>query len=130
MDTKKMILSVDDSAIVRKIIRSSVEVLRFELLEASDGMEALTVLEKKYNDIKLILLDWNMPGMNGMDFLKAIKSHSFYKHIPVMMITTESEKESIIKAVQAGVNNYLLKPFKTEELTKKIMESLGKGIFM
>lgn len=126
-DLKKKILSVDDSAIVRKIIRSTVEVLNYELLEASDGREALTILEKDYESIKLILLDWNMPGMNGFDFLKAVKSHNFFKRIPVMMITTESEKENIIKAVQAGISNYLLKPFKTEELTKKIMESLGRG---
>lgn len=129
MDLKKKILAVDDSAIIRKIIRGTIESLRYDLLEASDGMEALDILEKNSSDIKMILLDWNMPGMNGIDFLKAVKSHKFYKHIPIIMITTESEKESIIKAIQAGVSNYLLKPFKAEELTKKIMDSFGKGEF-
>ncbi len=128
MELRKKILSVDDSAIVRKIIKSTVEVLYYDLLEASDGMDALEILEKQYNSIKLILLDWNMPGMNGFDFLVAVKSNHLFRNIPVIMITTEGEKKNIIKAIQAGVSNYLLKPFKTEELTKKIMETLGKGV--
>jgi two-component system chemotaxis response regulator CheY len=90
-------------------------------------MDALDVLEKSYEEIRLILLDWNMPGMNGFDFLLAVKGNRFFKSIPVMMITTEGEKGNIIKAVQAGVNNYLLKPFKTEELTKKIIEITGSN---
>jgi two-component system, chemotaxis family, chemotaxis protein CheY len=121
MDLKKKILSVDDSAIIRKIIKSAVEVLRYELLEASDGEEAISILNAE-NNIRLILLDWNMPGMNGYDFLKIAKSHAVFKSIPIMMVTTESEKENIIKAVQAGVSNYLIKPFSTEELVKKIMQ--------
>lgn len=120
-DLKKKILSVDDSAIIRKIIRSAVEVLKYELLEASDGEEAISIL-KKEDDIKLILLDWNMPGMNGYEFLKLAKSNNLFKNIPIMMVTTESEKENIIKAVKAGVANYLVKPFNTEELIKKIMQ--------
>lgn len=121
MDSKKKILSVDDSAIIRKIIKSTVEVLRYELLEASDGEEAISILNTEKN-VRLILLDWNMPGMNGYDFLKIAKNHIVFKSIPIMMVTTESEKENIIKAVQAGVSNYLIKPFSTEELMKKIMQ--------
>lgn len=121
MEPKNKILSVDDSAIIRKIIRSAVEVLEYELLEASDGEEAILKLHSEEN-IKLILLDWNMPGMNGYEFLKIAKSHNSFKNIPIMMVTTESEKENIIKAVQAGVSNYLVKPFNTEELIKKIMQ--------
>ena len=126
MIQKKKILSVDDSAIIRKIIRGSVELLNYELLEASDGNEALSILAKEYENIKLILLDWNMPGMNGFEFLKSIKKDALYKHIPVIMVSTESEKESIIKAVQAGVSNYLLKPFTSEEITKKIIQCIGR----
>lgn len=123
MDLKKKILSVDDSAIIRRIIKSAVEVLQYELLEASDGEEAISRLNSDEN-IKLILLDWNMPGMNGFDFLKIAKSHIIFKKIPIMMVTTESEKENIIKAIQAGVSNYLIKPFSTEELIKKIMQCI------
>lgn len=118
---KKKILSVDDSAIIRKIIKNRVELLNFEFLEASDGNEALAILAKEYREICLILLDWNMPGMNGIDFLKKAKEPgSSFKNIPILMVTTESEKASIVQAIQLGVANYLLKPFTPEELTKKI----------
>jgi two-component system chemotaxis response regulator CheY len=119
------ILSVDDSSIVRKIIRSAVEVLNYELIEAADGADALAILRKESADIILILLDWNMPGMNGFDFLTTVKNHPEFKKIPVMMVTTESEKENIVKAIKAGAAHYMIKPFTTEELIKKVMECLG-----
>ncbi|AJQ26394.1 MULTISPECIES: response regulator [Pelosinus] len=121
------ILSVDDSAIIRKIIRSGVEVLDYELVEAADGIEALTILERASEDIILILLDWNMPGMDGLVFLEKIKNTASLNHIPVMMVTTESEKENIIRAIQAGAINYLVKPFTIEELMKKVLECMGEG---
>lgn len=121
------ILSVDDSSVIRKIIRGAVEVLEYELLEASDGLEGLSVLEEHYKEIELILLDWNMPGMNGFKFLQTIKAHPEFKKIPVMMVTTESEKNNIVKAIQAGAVHYMTKPFAMEELMKRILECLGKG---
>ena len=127
MDYKSKILSVDDSSVIRKIVRSSVEVLKYSLLEASSGKEALSILVKEHDSIKLILLDWNMPEMNGLEFLKIIKKDNLYRNIPVMMVTTEGEKENILKAVQAGVSNYLLKPFTSEELTKKVIQCVGRG---
>ncbi len=123
------ILSVDDSAIVRKIIRGAVEVLNYELLEASDGQEGLEVLESHAEEVGLVLLDWNMPGMNGLELLEKIKAHDIYSHIPVMMVTTESEKENIVRAIKAGAVHYVVKPFTMEELIKKIMECLGRGEF-
>lgn len=121
------ILSVDDSAIVRKIIRGAVEVLNHDLVEASDGLEGRKVLEDHHKEIGLILLDWNMPGMNGMELLQLIKGNKDFKHIPVMMVTTESEKENIVRAIQAGAEHYVVKPFSMEELIKKILECLGQG---
>jgi two-component system chemotaxis response regulator CheY len=121
------ILSVDDSAIIRKIIKMAVEVIEYEFLEAGDGEEALSVIHEHYGNIALILLDWNMPGINGLELLKIIKSDDRFKSIPVMMVTTESEKLSIIKAIQAGANHYVVKPFTMEEVTKKMFEALGKG---
>lgn len=121
------ILSVDDSAIIRKIIRSGVELLDFELVEAADGYEALELLSQPEEEIGLILLDWNMPGMDGLTFLQKVKSELALKDIPIMMVTTESEKESIIIAIQAGAINYLVKPFTIEELMKKILECIGEG---
>ena len=121
------ILSVDDSTIIRKIIRSAVEVLGYDLIEAAEGMEALAVLEENYESTELILLDWNMPGMNGLEFLEKVKRDSRFKNIPVMMVTTESERENIVKAIQAGAKHYMTKPFTTEEIIKRILECLGRG---
>ncbi|MDD3268940.1 MAG: response regulator [Syntrophomonadaceae bacterium] len=121
------ILSVDDSAIVRIMIKKGVEAMGYECLEASDGQEALEVLGRECKEISLILLDWNMPGMNGMEFLNIIKADTRYKGIPVMMVTTESEKASIVKAIQSGVANYMLKPFTEEDMKKKVMACLGGG---
>lgn len=121
------ILSVDDSAIIRKIMKMAVEVIEYEFMEAADGEEALKVIEEEYKDIALILLDWNMPGIDGFELLKKLKSEDKFKHIPVMMVTTESEKLNIIKAIQAGASHYVIKPFTMEEVTKKILEALGRG---
>ncbi|MDP2843853.1 MAG: response regulator, partial [Acetobacterium sp.] len=88
---------------------------------AQDGLKLLEDSEK----IELIFLDWNMPGMNGLEFLKTIKKDDQFKHIPVVMVTTENMPESIIEAVKAGVSQYITKPFSIEELMKKIIESLG-----
>jgi len=119
------ILSVDDVQWIRKMIKGTVEALGGELLEASDGLEALAVLEKNVGSIDLILLDLNMPKMDGFDFLGAIKSNNRFKDIPVIMVTTANEKEKIIKAIQAGASNYLIKPFTEQELAKKIQDCTG-----
>ena len=121
------ILSIDDSSIVRKIIRGAAEVLEFELLEAEDGIQGLETLEKEYENLDLILLDWNMPGMDGYEFLQKVKKEEKFKNIPIMMVTTESEQENIVKAIKAGAAHYMVKPFSMEELTKKILECLGRG---
>ena len=121
------VLSVDDSSVVRKIIKAATEVLEMELEEAEDGYEAFKKLENSKEKIDLILLDWNMPGLSGYDVLKKLKEEKEYCKIPVMMVTTESEKENIVAAIQAGAINYLTKPFTMEELMKKILECFGKG---
>ena len=119
------ILSVDDSAVVRKIIKSAIGVLGYDFIEAEDGKEALLLLETEYNDIGLILLDWNMPGLDGYEVLRILKENERYKDIPVMMVTTESEKSNIVSAIRAGAINYLTKPFSNEDLLAKIMECMG-----
>ena len=121
-------LTADDSSVIRKIIRSAAAVLEIELLEAEDGLQALKVLEEGDGKVDLILLDWNMPGMNGYEVLKMVKQNPKLKKIPVMMVTTESQKENIVLAVKAGAAHYMIKPFTMDELTKKIMECLGQGV--
>lgn len=121
------VLAVDDVLLIRKLIGRVVGALGGELLEASDGVEALLTLEKTGGNIDLILLDLNMPKMDGFEFLKRIKSKEKFRHIPVIIATTEAEKDKIVRAIQAGVNNYLVKPFSEHELTKKILECQGLG---
>ena len=121
------ILSVDDSAMMRRIISGAVEVVGYECIEACDGLEALDKLSQFHKEIELILLDWNMPNMDGMTLLKKLKETDNYKDIPVTMVTTETERGKVAQAIKAGAINYVMKPFSQEDLATKIMESLGKG---
>ena len=123
----KKVLSVDDSGVMRRIIGRMVDVLGYGFLEASNGVEALDVITKNHADIALVILDVNMPEMDGFEVLAKIKADPVFKAIPVMMLTTESERGKIIQAIQAGAVNYICKPFQQEDLTVKIAESLGEG---
>ena len=122
-----LILSVDDSATMRRMVGRVVATLGFELLEASDGLEALELLARHGPDVALVVLDVNMPRMDGEEALQAIKADPRLAGIPVMMLTTESERAKIIRAIQAGAVNYICKPFQQEDLMVKIAESLGEG---
>jgi len=121
------ILIVDDSSVMRKVIKAAADVLDLETVEAQDGEEALKILSESYTEIDLVLLDWNMPGKTGFDVLEEIKGDDKYISIPVMMVTTEGHKTSIVAAVRAGADNYLVKPFSVDELESKIVECIGKG---
>ncbi|MBN1981780.1 MAG: response regulator [Chitinivibrionales bacterium] len=122
------IMSVDDSRATRQVIKNAVEVLGFDFCEAADGKEALELLERENGSIDLILLDWNMPVMSGLEMLTAMKSDERFKHIPVTMVTTEIERHKVVEAISKGAKNYVMKPFTQEDLIGKIMESLGMGI--
>jgi two-component system, chemotaxis family, chemotaxis protein CheY len=124
----KKVLSVDDSGVMRKIIGRCVDVLGYGFLEAANGLEALEMAELNHGDIALIILDVNMPEMDGFEVLEKLKANPVLKPIPVMMLTTESEREKIILAVQAGAVNYLCKPFQQDDLTVKIAQSLGEDL--
>lgn len=122
------ILSVDDSKLIRTIVNGVVDVLGYDFLGAANAQEALDILETDWEDIALIVLDVNMPGMSGFELLEQLKGTERYKPIPVMMVTTESERVGIIRAVKAGAVNYLCKPFAPEELAVRMQESLGCGL--
>jgi two-component system chemotaxis response regulator CheY len=122
------VLSVDDSGVMRRIIGRTVDVLGYGFLEAGNGVEGLGVLARHHADIALIILDVNMPEMDGFEFLARVKASPQFQAIPVMMLTTESERGKIIQAIQAGAVNYICKPFTPEDLTVKITESLGAGL--
>jgi two-component system, chemotaxis family, chemotaxis protein CheY len=119
------ILLVDDSSTMRRIQANTLNSLGYnDLVQAEDGADALKKL-KENPDVALVLLDWNMPNMNGLDCLKAIKGDAGTKAIPVMMVTSEAEKTKIIEAVQAGASNYLVKPFDADSLKAKITALMG-----
>jgi two-component system, chemotaxis family, chemotaxis protein CheY len=119
------ILSVDDSKTIRSTVKSIVDVIGIELLEAEDGLEGLKVLGEHSGEVDLILLDWEMPNMNGYEFLKTVKGDSRYRSIPVIMLTTVSQKEKMIEAIRSGAKQYLTKPFSSETLLTKIVQALG-----
>ena len=119
----KQILLVDDFATMRKIVRNELHKLGFKgILEAEDGKQALEVLAMAAVD--LIITDWNMPTMDGLELLKAIRADSRIKHIPVLMLTAEAKRENVIEALKAGVTNYIVKPFTAEALKAKIEKVL------
>ena len=118
-------LIVDDSSVTRKVIKAVAGVLDMETEEAQDGIEAFEKLSACHQEYDLVLLDWNMPEMSGYEVLVEMKNTDEYKDIPVMMVTTESQRSSIVAAIRAGAANYLTKPFALEDLESKIIECLG-----
>ena len=116
------ILIVDDSKIIHKIVAGVVELAGYDSLHASDGEEAIEMLRKNPDDVSLVILDWNMPVMNGFDCLKEIKSDLELRDIPVMMLTTESEPGKLAMAIREGAARYCSKPFTPEGLATKILE--------
>ncbi len=119
------VLSVDDSATMRRMVGRVVATLGMDLLEAGNGQEALDVLEKESSDVALVILDVHMPVMDGQQTLEALKKDERFRNIPVMMLTTETERAKVIAFVKAGASNYLVKPFTHEDLVTKIAACLG-----
>ena len=127
LDKNMKVLVVDDFSTMRRIVKNLLRDLGFtNIQEADDGSTALPMLQG--GDFEFVVTDWNMPGMQGIDLLKAIRADSNLAHIPVLLITAEAKKEQIVMAAQAGVNGYIVKPFTAATLkTKldKIFERLG-----
>jgi two-component system chemotaxis response regulator CheY len=121
------VVVVDDSLVMRKIIAGVVEALGHEPLHAANGQHLLDILEERAEEVGLILLDWNMPGLDGMEVLQQMHQKSGYNTIPVFMVSTESEDAKVEEAINAGAKDYLAKPFKKEELAAKIERALGNG---
>ena len=118
------ILLVDDSRTMRNIWKKVVGTLKdAEIVEAGDGQEGLTAV-KEQGPFDLILLDWNMPNMDGLTMLTKVRETD--KNVAVIMVTTEAEKPRIIEAIKAGANNYVVKPFTPDTLMGKIDETLKK----
>jgi len=113
------ILIVDDFSTMRRIIKNLLRELGFNnTMEADDGSTALPML--KSGDFDFLVTDWNMPNMQGIELLKAIRADDRLKTLPVLMVTAEAKREQIMEAAQAGVNNYVVKPFTAETLKSKL----------
>lgn len=119
LDKNMKVLVVDDFSTMRRIVKNLLRDLGFtNIQEADDGSTALPMLQGGSFDF--VVTDWNMPGMQGIDLLKAIRADASLSHIPVLLITAEAKKEQIVMAAQAGVNGYIVKPFTAATLKTKI----------
>jgi two-component system, chemotaxis family, chemotaxis protein CheY len=119
LDKNMKILVVDDFSTMRRIIKNLLRDLGFtNTQEADDGVTALPMLQS--GNFDFLVTDWNMPGMTGLDLLKAVRNDANLVSLPVLMVTAESKREQIIEAAQAGVNGYVVKPFTAATLKEKI----------
>lgn len=113
-------LVVDDSRAMRSIIGKYLRELGFEVFEAASGMQALVDI-RKIKGLSLVLVDWNMPEMDGCEFLQKVRTEPEFHDVPIMMVTTESEMEQVAVALEAGANEYLMKPFDKQGLLEKLL---------
>lgn len=127
-DYKMKILIVDNFPTMRRIVKNLFKQLGFDNIEeAEDGAQAYIKL--KNGDFKFVVSDWNMPNMDGCELLKKIRGDAELNEMPFLMVTAEAEKQKVIEAIKAGVNNYVVKPFTAEILKEKmdrIFEKIGK----
>lgn len=120
------VLVIDDSATMRKIIKDSLSKIgNFEIVESENCDDGLQQLAN--TSVNLILVDWNMPGMSGIDFTKAVRSNPALAKIPIIMITSNAEKQHVLSAVTAGVNDYIMKPFTVDVFAQKISNVVEYG---
>jgi two-component system chemotaxis response regulator CheY len=119
LDKDMKILIVDDFSTMRRIIKNLLRDLGFSnTSEADDGQTALPMLQN--GNFDFLVTDWNMPGMSGIDLLKAVRADDRLKTMPILMVTAEAKRDQIIEAAQAGVNGYVVKPFTAAVLKEKI----------
>lgn len=118
-DPNMKVMVVDDMSTMRRIIKNILKQLGFvNVEEAENGQEALAKM--RVGGFGFVISDWNMPVMSGIELLRAIRADETLKSIPVLMVTAEAQKENIIEAIQAGVSNYIVKPFTAEVLQEKM----------
>lgn len=113
-------LIVDDSRAIRRILGATVKNLGFEVCEAGNGKQAVEALEKEGDSVQLMLVDWNMPEMNGLEFVTHVRSQDKFKSAKVMMVTTETAADQMIRALEAGADEYIMKPFTEDAIRDKL----------
>jgi len=127
VDFDMRVLIVDDYSTMLKIVRNLLKQLGFkDIIEASNGEEAYKALTESDIPVKLIISDWNMEPVNGIELLKKVRANDNYKDVPFIMVTAESKLENVLAARDAGASNYVVKPFNAATLKQKLMAVLGK----
>lgn len=122
--SSKSVLVVDDSYTMRRIIKNILEKIGIGTInEAGDGKEALEILHR--GDTDILITDWNMPEMDGLALVKAVRGDEKLGKLPILMVTTENAKDDILNALRSGVDNYAVKPFTQEVIEEKISKLLG-----
>lgn len=117
-------LVIDDSRVSRKILSRMLGNLGFEVVEATNGAEGLTCLKQMDQGAQVVLVDWNMPVMGGIDFVRAVRAVPGYANLNLVMITTNNELRDVVTALEAGANEYIMKPF-TQEVVQEKLGLLG-----
>ena len=121
------LLVVDDSSTMRRIIKNTLIRLNYkDVLEGEDGVEGWDMLDKN-PDVDMLITDWNMPNMNGLELVKKVRADERFTDMPIIMVTTEGGKAEVITALKAGVNNYIVKPFTPAVLKEKLGAVIGEG---
>ncbi|HEX5710403.1 MAG TPA: chemotaxis response regulator CheY [Sulfuricurvum sp.] len=119
------LLVVDDSSTMRRIIKNTLSRLGYEdVLEGEDGLQGWAELNAN-PDVSMLITDWNMPEMNGLELVKKVRADARFVDLPIIMVTTEGGKAEVITALKAGVNNYIVKPFTPQVLKEKLAAVLG-----
>lgn len=119
------LLVVDDSSTMRRIIKNTLSRLGYEnVFEGEDGLQGWNMLNQN-PDIEMLITDWNMPEMNGLELVKKVRADSRFIDLPIIMVTTEGGKTEVVTALKAGVNNYIVKPFTPQVLKEKLSAVLG-----
>ncbi len=121
-------LVVDDSRAVRMILGKILREIGFEVCEAANGREGLDVFERERESVTLVLADWNMPEMNGMELLVELRKDPSLAGLPIVMVTTETELDQMVAALAAGANEYVMKPFNKEILVEKLQLAGVPGV--
>lgn len=122
------LLVVDDSSTMRRIIKNTLSRLGYEdVFEGEDGLQGWNILNQN-PDINMLITDWNMPEMNGLELVKKVRADSRFIDLPIIMVTTEGGKVEVVTALKAGVNNYIVKPFTPQVLKEKLSAVLGVAL--
>lgn len=128
--TNTRVLVVDDMASIRDLVKNQLRTMNFtEIMEAEDGTDAWTMIENQFaqaNPIELVISDWNMPNMKGLELLKKVRSHSNFIQLPFILLTSEADREQVTEAVMAGVSQYIVKPFSGKVFEEKLKTAYNK----